>query len=202
MSPRRSSRARTTQPPPAPPTHTNSSTSLNSLPRAERNARSNQRQKSPRRSLTRRSESSDHNDITSRAEPRAPRRSRRGNDNDEKDKVKRSDEEEETEALEEEITRCVCGQSEYPGLSDNTREERLAGNTKPRAKDENAPVKEMTAPDLVLEEAGNFFIQCDDCHVWQHGGCIGLMDETMSPDFYYCEQCRPGYHKVTRASNG
>ncbi|KAK4991635.1 Histone deacetylase complex subunit [Elasticomyces elasticus] len=36
---------------------------------------------------------------------------------------------------------------------------------------------------------GGFFIQCDSCSVWQHGGCVGIVDESSAPDTYFCEIC-------------
>ncbi|KAK5009802.1 hypothetical protein LTR28_013324, partial [Elasticomyces elasticus] len=36
---------------------------------------------------------------------------------------------------------------------------------------------------------GGFFIQCDSCSVWQHGGCVGIADESSAPDTYFCEIC-------------
>ncbi|KAI8888025.1 hypothetical protein K501DRAFT_282968 [Backusella circina FSU 941] len=37
-------------------------------------------------------------------------------------------------------------------------------------------------------------VQCDQCEVWQHCECMGLMEEQDIPDQYYCEQCRPSDH--------
>lgn len=51
------------------------------------------------------------------------------------------------------------------------------------------------------DDIGNFFVQCDNCHVWQHGGCMGLNDESIIPDEYYCEKCRPDFHKIIKGSN-
>lgn len=53
----------------------------------------------------------------------------------------------------------------------------------------------------LTEDMGNFFVQCNNCHVWQHGGCLGIPDESIIPDEYYCEKCRPDFHKVIKASN-
>jgi hypothetical protein len=87
------------------------------------------------------------------------------------------------EAGDEEVTRCICGQAEYPGPSLALRQQQ------PNA-------------DTLTDETGNFFVQCDNCGVWQHGGCMGLLDESMLPDEYYCELCKPEFHKIIRASNG
>jgi hypothetical protein len=74
-----------------------------------------------------------------------------------------------------EATRCVCGQQGFPGLPH--RENDGASNAQDG-------------------DAGGLFVQCDSCYVWQHGGCIGMLDESQSPDVYYCELCRPEQHKV------
>ena len=87
------------------------------------------------------------------------------------------------EGQEEELTRCICGQQEYPGVP--SRHENGAGPTHKYPTDEGA-----------------LFIQCDDCKVWQHGGCLGILDEFMSPVAYYCEQCREDFHDITVAANG
>jgi hypothetical protein len=46
------------------------------------------------------------------------------------------------------------------------------------------------------------FILCDGCSVWQHGGCVGIVEESQSPDKYFCEQCRPKQHSVHRDVKG
>lgn len=83
---------------------------------------------------------------------------------------------------EEEITRCICGHQEYPG----------------------PPLSEAFAdiPDAQSEDAGGLFILCDGCTVWQHGGCVGIVEESQSPDKYYCEECRPKQHAVHTDSRG
>jgi hypothetical protein len=125
-------------------------------------------------------------DSTSRAEQIAPRRSRRNGEEKEvtvKQQVENGDAEHDTEAVEEEITRCICGQAEYPGPSTSLR------------------LQQPDANDLT-DDTGNFFVQCDKCGVWQHGGCMGLLEESMLPDEYYCEQCKPQFHKITKGLNG
>ena len=82
---------------------------------------------------------------------------------------------------EEEITRCLCGQQEYPG----------------------PPLSEaFDTADAQSEDAGGLFIQCDGCSVWQHGGCVGIVEESQSPDKYYCEECRPKQHEVHTDKRG
>jgi hypothetical protein len=183
MSPRRSSRARSSQQPPSGPNHSNSSSSNNGKP--DRDARSINPTNSPRRPSTQRSESIDAADSSSRAEQVAPRRSRRNGE--EKDPVTNPQveiyEDNEVDPAEEEVTRCICEQAEYPGPSATIRQQ-------------------ATHADTLTEETGNFFVQCDSCSVWQHGGCMGLLEESMLPDEYYCELCKPEFHKITKNSNG
>jgi hypothetical protein len=56
--------------------------------------------------------------------------------------------------------------------------------------------------DLLSDDIGSMFIQCDSCKVWQHGGCVGIMDEEMSPDEYFCEECRKDLHRIRGEPNG
>lgn len=44
-------------------------------------------------------------------------------------------------------------------------------------------------------------VQCDKCEVWQHCRCMGL-EQPDIPDQYYCEQCKPEHHKLTKLANG
>ena len=60
----------------------------------------------------------------------------------------------------------------------------------------------LVDPDAQADELGGLFIQCDVCKVWQHGGCVGIMDEAASPDEYFCEECRKDLHKVTSSPKG
>lgn len=82
---------------------------------------------------------------------------------------------------EEEVTRCICGQQDYPG-----------------------PPKSEAFHDVEIQsdDAGGLFIQCDGCSVWQHGGCVGIIEESQSPDKYYCEECRPKLHDLHVDSRG
>ncbi|KAI2793640.1 hypothetical protein POX_a00223 [Penicillium oxalicum] len=168
MSPRRSSRARTTQPSPALLQHTNSSSSNNSHPR-ERSTRFHHKNNSPRRSSGHRSQSSD--------------------DHDEED----VDDDEE----EEEITRCLCGQQDYPGLPPSRR-----GALGRMGVKQDEGVSATDASDPLSDDLGSMFIQCDSCKVWQHGGCVGIMDEEKSPDEYFCEECRKDLHRIRGEPNG
>jgi len=91
------------------------------------------------------------------------------------------EEEEEEEEDEEDITRCVCGHQDYPG----------------------PPLSEAFSSGTAQgEDAGGLFIQCDGCSVWQHGGCVGIIEESQSPDKYYCEECKPREHKLLTDSRG
>ena len=138
--------------------------------------------------------------MNGHADSFAARRSRRGVDLDNDDSAKTSldDDEEEDEVEAEEVTRCVCGLLEYPGPPVTSHDSSHRGS--------KAGLKEETTPQISTEgipdDSGNFFIQCDKCQVWQHGGCVGLMDESMSPDEYFCEQCKPILHKIIRSPSG
>lgn len=101
----------------------------------------------------------------------------------------------------EEVTRCICGNAEYPGPPSFAQDGGRPHGTKAGVKEETAP-KVLAGSDGLLDDTGNFFIQCDNCQVWQHGGCVGLLDESMSPDEYFCEECKPEYHKIHRTSTG
>jgi hypothetical protein len=81
---------------------------------------------------------------------------------------------------EDEITRCICGHQEYPGLQYDI--------------ETGSPT-----PD---DDVGGLFIQCDSCKVWQHGGCVGILDETTIPDEYFCQDCRKDLHEVRQNLQG
>ena len=91
------------------------------------------------------------------------------------------------EETEEEVTRCICGSQEYPGL--------------PTASPDSSKKNDPNSSNI-SEDSTGWFIQCDNCKVWQHGGCVGIMDESTSPDEYFCEQCRSDLHKVMTTTNG
>ena len=205
---RRSSRARINQAPPLPPppppapAHTNSSTSLNSSARGDRNTRSNNKLPSPQESPTQGSDSIDDTEGPGRGELSAARRSKRSNTNekeDSKSQVQEAPQEEDVES--EEVTRCICGNAEYPGPPPHALEQGHHSSSKLGAKDDTGQ-RLALGSEALLEDTGNFFIQCDSCQVWQHGGCVGLLDESMSPDEYFCESCKPEYHRIYRSSNG
>ncbi|GAD97665.1 transcriptional regulator (Cti6), putative [Paecilomyces variotii No. 5] len=201
MSPRRSSRARTTQPSPALLQHTNSSSSSNSLTRGERSTRSNNKTSPQRRGSAQRSQSSDDPDTSSKNEFPQTRQRQRAREDDNEEALKFSGEEDE-DGEEEEITRCLCGQQEYPGLPPSRREALGRAGLNPGVKDESGLNSSADSSDLLNDEIGSMFIQCDSCKVWQHGGCVGIMDEAMSPDEYFCEECRADLHKITNEPNG
>ncbi|KAL1991785.1 hypothetical protein VTN49DRAFT_5093 [Thermomyces lanuginosus] len=191
MTPRRSSRARTSQPSPA-LHHLNSSSSGNSLTRGERSTRSSNKLSSPQRSSNR-SQSTD--DV-----PQTRQRRARDDDLDGPSNARNEEEEEEEgDNDDEEITRCLCGQQEYPGLPPSRRAALSRGRHR-GGDSRGSPGDGSDA--LGSDDIGSMFIQCDSCKVWQHGGCVGIMDEAMSPDEYFCEECRRDLHKITNESNG
>ncbi|PUU74134.1 hypothetical protein B9Z19DRAFT_1103607 [Tuber borchii] len=73
---------------------------------------------------------------------------------------------------EDEVTRCICGHQEYQGGDDDQA------------------------------DSDGLFIQCDQCHVWQHGFCVGITDTASTPENYYCERCKPELHKSGTSKSG
>lgn len=186
MSPRRSSRARTTNPAPsAPPT--NSSTSSISSGRAERSTRSHNKVASPQRSHPR-SQSLDDPDDGIKL---PPRRTRSGFE-DIKDPVDPTPDEDVDDEDEDAVTRCVCGQAEYPG------QPKPIGDAKHHGKDNGSSGES----DALADDGAGIFIQCDVCKVWQHGGCVGILDDNSAPENYFCEECRKDLHHVATDSTG
>jgi len=60
----------------------------------------------------------------SRSEQSAPRRSRRGAEHEKEPLVKQpSVEDDDNEAIEDDVTRCICGHADYPGPSQGIREQ-------------------------------------------------------------------------------
>ncbi|KAH0558826.1 hypothetical protein GP486_004532 [Trichoglossum hirsutum] len=214
MSPRRSSRARITQPSTSLTGQALSSSSSTSSGRADRSTRSHHKNQSPQKSTPPRSRSSEEADETSRvasSEPLQTRRRKREREDDEeldrdvsrtsgRDVQGEEDEEEE----EEEITRCVCGNQEYPGPPVPITEQSIEVDvdSKTNIKDEANLDVSMTTSDVPSDEYGGLFIQCDMCKVWQHGGCVGIWDQSTSPEEYFCELCRRDLHKITIGMNG
>ena len=186
VSPRRSSRARTSQPSSVAQQHTNSSASSVASSHAERSSRSQHKLPSPRSSVPARSPSRD--DLENRGKPQ-PRRTRSSQDDAKEGPAPVVDDEVDEEG-EEEVTRCICGSQEYPGLpviSNDTLQNNAKG-------DPNSSI--------LSEDSTGWFIQCDKCKVWQHGGCVGIIDESTSPEEYFCELCRKDLHKVLTDLNG
>ncbi|KAL8907314.1 MAG: hypothetical protein Q9207_001491 [Kuettlingeria erythrocarpa] len=186
MSPRRSSRSKTSHTVSV-AQHTNSSSSSVSSSIADRRSRSQNKPPSSQNSIAPRSPSSETREVPNSLQARRTRSSQevpRVEPND--DDVDDGDGE---EGEEEEITRCVCGHQDYPGMP------------APALKD-NGEAGEAGPLKTHQEDTGGLFIQCDECKVWQHGGCVGIMDEAMSPEDYFCEQCRTDLHTVTNTATG
>ncbi|KAL8701666.1 MAG: hypothetical protein Q9224_000400 [Gallowayella concinna] len=195
MSPRRSSRSKTSQPVSV-TQHTSSSSSSVSSARTDRKSRPDIKLPSPRNSLPPKSPTSEQRGTSTKPQARRTRSSQ------EAPKIEASvaheDEEldEEDGEEEEEITRCVCGQQEYPGMP-------IAANNPTKAASKGTGDSGDAASSVTLQEdTGGLFIQCDVCKVWQHGGCVGIMDEAMSPEEYFCEQCRKDLHTITITASG
>jgi hypothetical protein len=110
-----------------------------------------------------------------------PRRSQRSQPTKEEALARDGDNEDGAGGDEEEVTRCICGHQEYPG----------------------PPLSEVFNDiDAQGDEAGSLFIQCDGCSVWQHGGCVGIVEDSQTPDKYYCEECKPKLHDQHTDSRG
>ncbi|KAJ5176648.1 Zinc finger PHD-type [Penicillium canariense] len=191
MTPRRSSRARTTQPSPALLQHTNSSSSSNSLTR-ERSTRLNHKNPSPQGSSGPRSQSIEDTENGTRADLPHTRQRQRARDDDEEPPARR------TRKIPTTMRRRKSpGVSEYPGLPPSRR----AALGRAAVKSE-AGLPPTDSSDILPDDIGSMFIQCDLCKVWQHGGCVGIMDEEMSPDEYFCEECRKDLHRIQGEPNG
>ncbi|KAM3087976.1 Histone deacetylase complex subunit [Clarireedia jacksonii] len=178
-----------------------SSASSNTSSRAERSTRSNNKAESPRKSTPSASLSSDSPDDATTTEDSSSARRKRGRADDrEKASKTQSVEEDVITGADEggdddEAVRCICGYEEYPGPP-QLREDDHKHNTK-----DDIEESIITAAD-VTEDLAGFFLQCDVCKVWQHGGCVGIMNEDTSPDEYFCEQCRKDLHRIRTAQNG
>ncbi|KAF7909483.1 uncharacterized protein EAF01_003201 [Botrytis porri] len=197
---RRSSRAARGSQPSQTNSH-HSSASSNSSSRAERSTRSNNKVESPRKSTPAASLSSDSPDDAITAEDSSSTRRKRGRV-DGGDKIQKGQLVDEDIVVgvdeggdDDEAVRCICGYDEYPGppqLEDDDNKNNIKDGIE-------EPV--ITAADFTEDLAG-FFLQCDVCKVWQHGGCVGIMNEDTSPEEYFCEQCRKELHRIRSASNG
>ncbi|KAK6070775.1 PHD-finger domain-containing protein [Seiridium cupressi] len=199
---RRSSRARTTQPQPQ---LSSAASSLSG--RAERSSQALNKAGSPQKSTGSGSLSSEPPEDSTATTASSDdnlllrRRSTRNRD-DERDKETKfevpemaitSDDNEIQE--DDEAVRCVCGYEDYPGLP------LLDEDCKNHALKDAIDVEQIFSIELTDDLAG-FFVQCDVCKVWEHGLCMGIVNEDLIPDDYYCELCRKDLHKIYAASNG
>ena len=157
--------------------------------------RSAKKHQSPQKSDT--PPSSDGDGAGTRLQPVGPpqtRRRKRGQKS-ENDTVGKETAEIEDELIEEEeVTRCVCGQQEYPGPPIEIG--------KGHHVRDGAPQAPGGGSDSHADDGGSLFIQCDICKVWQHGGCVGIMNEANSPEEYFCEQCRKDLHQLKFGAQG
>ncbi|KAK3365253.1 hypothetical protein B0T24DRAFT_712922 [Lasiosphaeria ovina] len=192
--PRRSSRARTTQP----QSQISSTTSSNSG-RADRNPRFFNKSGSPHKSTSTGSLSSEPPEDTIMAEDTLGTRRRTRGQVEERERtgtkterVEMSNGDDDLQE-EDEAVRCICGFDDYPGPPP------FDEDTKHGLKD-SVDIDPIFATD-VTDDAAGFFVQCDVCKVWQHGACVGIMTEESSPEEYFCEQCRKDLHRIFTASN-
>ncbi|KAK2624097.1 hypothetical protein QTJ16_006731 [Diplocarpon rosae] len=199
---RRSSRAaRSSQP--LQSTSQHSSASSNSSGRGDRATRSHNKGDTPRKLTPSESLSSEPPDDTIRAalEDSIQTRQKRGRVEEQVRSVKHQHVQPEATngtgevGEDDEAVRCICGSEEYPGPPQNADEDSKTG-FKERLKEP------IITPADVTEDLAGFFLQCDMCKVWQHGGCVGIMNEDTSPDEFFCENCRKDLHKIFTASNG
>ncbi|KAI5843448.1 hypothetical protein DFP73DRAFT_478906 [Morchella snyderi] len=159
VSPRRSSRARSTANP-APVSHSSSSSGSSTSNRG-RLQKHLENESHPEIETTY-SRRGDHPEPAFESLPEAPTETN-GNGEEEVDETSQEDE----------ITRCICGHQEYQGSDDEQ-----------------------------ADSADGLFIQCDQCHVWQHGFCVGITDQASTPENYYCERCKPELHKLGHSKSG
>ncbi|KAK3693966.1 hypothetical protein B0T22DRAFT_57106 [Podospora appendiculata] len=195
IDPRRSSRARTTQ-----PQSQVSSTTSSISGRTDRNSRYFNKVGSPQKSNSTGSLSSEPPEDTITADDTFGTRRRTRGQGEERERAVPK-----TEPIEmangdddvqdeDEAVRCICGYDDYPGPPP------FDEDSKNNLKDAN-DLDPIFATD-VTDDAAGFFVQCDVCKVWQHGACVGIMTEESSPDEYFCEACRKDFHKIYTASNG
>lgn len=158
------------------------SASSNSSNRAERATRI------PKQTTPQSLSSEDLSEQQAPAEPLTRRSQRQQQEVDE--------EEDEGAEIDEdsEITRCICGQIDYVAIPEHV--ESSIGHGR---KGSQAVKVDLIA---LVDDVGGLFIQCDNCGVWQHGGCVGFLSTDAVPDNYYCEKCRPDDHKVAMSGSG
>ena len=153
------------------------------------------KQQSPQKSATPLSSDGDSAGVKLHlAEPPQTRRRKRGQKSDNEPGGREAAEVEDELIEEEEVTRCVCGQLEYPGPPVEIGESQ-------KAKEGGSQVA-GGGSGAHADDGGSLFIQCDICKVWQHGGCVGIMNEATSPEEYFCEQCRKDLHQLKLDSRG
>ncbi len=209
MAPRRSSRALATQPTTDSQQTAHSSSSSTASGRADRHTRSHTKTTSPQKAVTPRSRNSEEHQgavsapaRTERLGARRATRHRAPKDEEleaasvtapaDDDAIAHDDPDAEgardDDDGEEEVTRCVCGLLDYPGLPLPLLTELGLG-----ASHEADPSAATAVEDGA--EPGSLFVQCDRCKVWQHGGCVGILAIGPSDD-YFCELCRPDLHRM------
>ncbi|KAI9664286.1 MAG: hypothetical protein M1829_005841 [Trizodia sp. TS-e1964] len=192
-------------------THSSSGSSTSSM-RADRAARSAPLKTTSPLKISRSASPTEDGEAAAghtNSEPPQTRRRKRVREDDEADRrpdsarPKIDEEDDGTDEDDDEETRCVCGQQDYPGPPAIIKEAsppELDPSTKQAESDD--PKHSDAALEAPAEADGALFIQCDVCKVWQHGGCVGIMSTALSPDEYFCEQCRKDLHRIFPAANG
>ncbi|KAK4200306.1 putative histone deacetylase [Triangularia verruculosa] len=194
IDPRRSSRARATQ-----SQSQISSSNSSASGRPERSSRYFNKAGSPQKSASTGSLSSEPPEDTITADDTFTTRRRTRGQGDDRDRVGVKAEAADMTSAdddiqeEDEAVRCVCGNEEYPGPPPLEDESRHGAK--------GAVDIDPIFLASVTDDVAGFFVQCDVCKVWQHGGCVGIMTNP-GPDEYFCELCRRDLHKLWTASNG
>ncbi|OAA62436.1 transcriptional regulator [Niveomyces insectorum RCEF 264] len=93
----------------------------------------------------------------------------------------------------DEAVRCICGYDDYPGPPGPE-------DLKQAAKD--GYDVDAIFPTVITDDLAGFFVQCDICKVWQHGACVGLVNDSTLPEEYYCEECKKDFHRIFPGTNG
>ncbi|KAI0339880.1 hypothetical protein BDW22DRAFT_1360917 [Trametopsis cervina] len=68
------------------------------------------------------------------------------------------------------------------------------GDEEPQEEEEEeAGITRCICQEAGLDEsdAGEFMAECETCHAWQHGSCMGFASPDLVPKHYFCEKCRP-----------
>ena len=65
---------------------------------------------------------------------------------------------------------------------------------------EEEEITRCVCGELEPADESGLYIQCEQCSVWQHGFCVGIVEDV--PDKYWCEQCKPELHDLYTDDEG